>query len=162
VKDDELETTIELEGVRYVNWAAKQEKARALGHRLACRGLVAYAVIDPGEKGGHSDSLEKRADGRNRTRLRSAKLLDLGDRFLCECLIHDRSTNGLRLVLQRNLLIPRRLQLCDDESLELALVTVAWRRGAQIGVRLTGKDEFAWRRQGVRAALRGRYYAIPD
>lgn len=162
MRDDEREAPSELQGVRYGDLTEKSPMAHALGRRLAARGLVAYAIIDSGKTKGRSDSLEKRGARRSRTRLRSAKLLDLGDRFLCECVIRDRSPTGLRLVLHRNLPTPSHLKLCDDENHEVAFVRVAWRRGMQIGVRITGRDESAWSRPGVRAVLRGRYYAIPD
>jgi hypothetical protein len=162
VNKDRQGTPADLEGILHADWPANAGKARVLERALASRGLVAYTVVESREKKGRYNSCEKRATSRSRTRLRSAKLLDLGDRFLCECLIHDRSPNGLRLVLARNQPLPNSLQICDDETQEVASVAIAWRRGAQIGVRFLCKDSSAWLRPRVRAALRMRYYAIPD
>jgi hypothetical protein len=95
-------------------------------------------------------------------RLRSAKLLDAAYHFMCECRICDRSLNGLRLALARNVGLPPHLAVHIDETGEVRGATVIWRRGSTIGIRLDEPAPAGALRPSDRFALRERYYAIDD
>ena len=156
--------TVTLEGVRQDDWAARAGLARLTARSLARKGQVGYRVAAlPGPEAPHSGaSAEKRTSERRRSRLRSAKLLDLNNRFICECLVHDRSSSGLCLKLMRNIGLPGRCRLYDDETGEVLVVSTVWRRGEMLGLRFCATTEPAPIKESLRAALRGRYYAIPD
>ena len=149
-----------LDGLRGQDRRDDREYARA----LALRGQVAYSIVESARDGksageGHGDH---RAAGRRRTRLRSAKILDSANKFVCECLIHDRSASGLRLALARNLGLPVHFRVHDDETGKVDAVVTVWRRGAVIGVRFSRASGPVSMKPSDRSALRGRYYAIPD
>src|ERR1700722_3192166 len=93
-------------GIKRQDWRARPEATRRLGRKLAGRGEIAYWVVsnEGRSPAGKSDHL--RAHPRERSRLRSAKLLDGAYRFLCEGRICDRSRNGLRLALARDIVLP--------------------------------------------------------
>lgn len=125
-----------------------------LAGRLAERGRVAYrvAVAAP----------EHRASGRNRMRLRSAKMLSAEGRFLGECRVHDRSMGGARLALAGPAALPRRFCLYEDESGEASWAIVVWRRGASVGLRFCAPGAPPPLKPSDRFALRQRYYAVAD
>jgi hypothetical protein len=154
--------TITLEGIRRDRWSEKTSLARALASSLARNGKVAYRVeANPGNSESNAPGRrEMRASERRRSRLSSAKLLDSSGRFLCECLVHDRSSSGLRLKLMKNVSLPNRYLLYDDETNEINVVSTVWRRDSLLGVRRTA--ESASVKESMRAALRGRYYAVPN
>ncbi len=153
-----------LEGVR----RSFARDDRALARILARRGQVAYVVFDavretprpetPRPKAG---GRELRLAGRRRTRLRSAKILDAANAFVCDCLIYDRSATGLRLTLARDVGLPPQFQVHDDETGAVELAATVWRRGATLGVRFCGYGASTLK-PSERAALRGRYYAVRD
>jgi hypothetical protein len=95
-------------------------------------------------------------------RLRSAKLLDAAYRFVCECRIRDRSLHGLRLLLVRDIRLPRRMSVHIDETGEVRGVKVVWRRGPVIGVRLHERAPAGAVKPSDRHALKERYYGILD
>jgi len=147
-----------LEGVR----GPSTGDDRALARALARRGQIAYAVVDPQRpKPRPAAPGEHRVARRRRTRMRSAKILDSANAFLCDCLIYDRSATGLRITLARDLGLPRQFQVHDDESGAVESVATVWRRGATLGVRFSGFGAAALK-PSERAALRGRYYAVRD
>ena len=148
-----------LEGVPDPGRDDDRKHARA----LARRGRIAYSVVTaPEPKPVASGRPENRGAGRQRTRLRSGKILDAANRFLCDCLIHDRSASGLRLALPRNLGLPPQFRVHDDETGAVDVVATVWRRGAVVGVRYSAPANPAPVKPSFRFALRGRYYAIPD
>jgi hypothetical protein len=106
-------------------------------------------------------SADLRAYPRERTRLRSAKLLDGGCRFLSEGRICDRSRDGLRLALARDVTLPRKLAVHIDETSQVREARLIWRRGSTIGVRLQEPLPADAMTASRRCALRERYYAIP-
>jgi hypothetical protein len=93
--------------------------------------------------------------------MRSAKILDANRAFFCDCLIYDRSATGLRLTLARDIGLPARFHVHDDESGVVESVATVWRRGATLGVRFSGYGGTNLT-PAERAALRGRYYAVRD
>lgn len=124
--------------------------------RLAAEGRVTYWPEASTRR------VEMRGSIRRRVRLRSAKLLDDNSRFLCDCRILDRSGTGLRLALAReSYLSGKRFWLHDDETGTLSCVSVVWRKGLLIGVRL-GVPPSKMPKASLMFALRHGYYAIPD
>ena len=149
-----------LDGVRKPDRRFDRRYARA----LASRGQVAYCVAErPRQQRPRDDARrDHRAAGRRRTRLRSAKILDAAGAFVCDCLVHDRSASGLRLTLARNLGLPARFRVHDDETGEVDVVETVWRRGAALGVRYRRALAAAPIKPSDRSALRGLFYAVPD
>lgn len=148
-----------LDGVRTPDRPNDRDSARI----LAQSGRVAYSVVESGrsEKPAENGRRDDRAAGRRRTRLRSAKILDAANKFVCDCLIHDRSATGLRLTLARNLGLPVHFRVHDDETGNVDVVATVWRRGAVLGVRYSQAGSVPIK-PSVRSALRGRFYAVPD
>ena len=139
-------------GIKRQDWRARPKAALKLGRKLAGRGEIAYWAV----------SSEARAHPRERTRLRSAKLLDGAYRFLCEGRICDRSRDGLRLALARDITLPPQLAVHIDETSEVREAKVIWRRGSTTGIRLRSAAPANALSPCDRYALRERYYAIPD
>jgi hypothetical protein len=104
---------------------------------------------------------EARATKRRRTRLQSAKILDSGGAFLTEAAVQDASALGLRLMLARNCGVPARLGVYMDLTGEVLTAALIWRRDRVIGVRVMACAPPAPLRRSDRAALKGRYYAVP-
>ncbi len=148
-------------GMRRQDWRARPEAARGLGRELAKRGEIAYWVVSPEARPPSGERGDQRAHPRERTRLRSAKLLDGACRFLCEGRICDRSREGLRLALARDIALPPQLAVHIDETAEVREARVIWRRGSTIGIRLRSAPPANALRACDRYALRERYYAIP-
>jgi len=143
-------------GVKRQDW-----RARRLGHKLAQRGEIAYWVVSSDEPSPPDKRADQRAQARERTRLRSAELLDGGCHFLSEGRICDRSRDGLRLALARDVALPPQLAVYIDETSEVREAKVVWRRGSTIGVRLQRLLPADAMTASRRYALRERYYAIP-
>ncbi len=151
------------DGVKREGWCVRPAAARNLGAALALRGEVAYWVAPAAEaQRASADFREMRASRRERMRLRSAKLLDAAYRFLCECRIYDRSLNGLRVLLARNVRLPTALAVHVDETSEVRRARMMWRRGLMLGVRLYEPAPHGALRLSDRIALRERYYGILD
>jgi hypothetical protein len=150
-----------LVGVKRQDWRAQSEAARGIGRKLAERGEIAYWVGSDDGRPPSDKSANLRAHPRQRTRLRSAKLLDGSYRFLCEGRVCDRSRDGLRLALARDVTLPPRLAVHIDETSEVREATIVWRRGSTIGVKLHEMLPADALTASRRSALRERYYAIP-
>ncbi len=132
-----------------------------MGRELAQRGEAAYWIVAPETKGDEGKRGDQRGGPRQPARLRSAKLLDAGYRFVCEGRIRDRSRDGLRLALARDIGLPPRFSVHIDETGEVRSASVIWRRGPTIGVRLQEAAPPDALKASDRYALRERYYAIP-
>ncbi len=150
-----------LVGIRRQDWRAGSEDAVGLGRKLAERGEIAYWVLSNDGGSSADKSADLRAHARVRTRLRSAKLLDGAYRFVCEGRIRDRSRDGLRLALARDVTLPPRLAVHIDETSEVRVATVVWRRGSTVGIRLHSAAPADAMRPCDRNALKERYYALP-
>jgi hypothetical protein len=149
-----------LEGIKRQDWRARPEAARSLGQKLAGRGEIAYWVVSPERRSPDGEHADQRQDSRRRARLRSAKLLDGAYRFVCEGRICDRSRDGLRLALARDIALPPKLAVHIDETSEVREAKVIWRRGSTIGIRLRSAAPADALRPCDRYALKERYYAI--
>jgi hypothetical protein len=150
-----------LVGIKRQDWRAKPEAALKLGRKLASRGEIAYCVVSDADLLTADKGADLRAYPRERTRLRSAKLLDGGCRFLSEGRICDRSRDGLRMALARDVSLPRKLAVHIDETAEVREAEIIWRRGSTIGIRLQEAVPADAMIATRRSALRERYYAIP-
>ena len=148
-------------GIKRQEWSALPEAALKLGRELAGRGEIAYWVVSDDGCSPANKRPDQRERPRARTRLRSAKLLDGTYCFLCEGRICDRSRDGLRLALARDIALPPRLAVHIDETSEVREAKVIWRRGSTIGIRLRSGAPAGALRPCDRYALRERYYAIP-
>jgi len=104
---------------------------------------------------------DKRAARRHRTRLRSGKILDAGNKFLVECVVHDRSDEGARLRIVENVALTPPIRLFDDEQGTVHDVSIVWRRGQDLGVRYVPGCGTAPPTEAQLRELRGKYYAIP-
>ena len=152
----------EMLGIKRQDWRGRSEAAFELGRKLAARGKIAYWVDSPGGRAPKNKRADQRAHPRERTRLRSAKLLDGSYRFVCDSRICDRSRNGLRVALARDITLPPQLAVHVDETSEVREAEVVWRRGSTIGIRLRSAAPADALRPCDRYALRERYYAILD
>jgi hypothetical protein len=150
-----------LVGIKRKDWRGQSEAGVTLGRKLASRGEIAYCVVSDDGRSTAGRGADLRAHPRKRTRLRSAKLLDDGCRFLCEGRIFDRSPDGLRLALARDVTLPRQLAVHIDETSEVRQARVIWRRGSTVGVWLQEVVPADAMTASRRSALRERYYAIP-
>jgi hypothetical protein len=156
--------TKDLEGVRGRHWPAPPAVKRLMAKSLAHRSLVSYEVLAPPaeEPAAEAPAKEKRSSARRRLRLRSAKLLDVKNEFICECLVRDESAHGLCLKLMRNIGLPGRCHLYDDDTGAIHVVTTMWRRETLLGVRYCTSATPVAMKPSDRSALRGRYYAVAD
>jgi hypothetical protein len=114
-------------------------------------GVVAYARVA-------DEAPDRRREARRPARLKWGKALDDADRFLSECVVVNRAGGGACLRLTRNVALPLKFQFFDDDSGETYAAQVAWRRGSEIGCRLSraplsDKDQ-------VERRMRNRYYAL--
>ena len=148
-------------GVRREDWRGRPRQAIKLGRALARRGEVAYWAATPERKAPEVRRADQRGSRRNPARLRSAKLLDAAYRFVCEGRICDRSRDGLRLALARDIALPIGVAVHFDETGEVRGASVVWRRGSTIGVRLEKAAPADALKPSDRYALRRRYYAVP-
>ena len=148
-------------GIKRQDWRARPEAALKLGRKLAGRGEIAYWVVSDDGRSPAGKSADLRAHPRERNCLRSAKLLDGAYRFLCEGRICDRSRNGLRLALARDIALPPQLAVHIDETSEVREAKVIWRRGSTIGIRLHSAAPADAMTALRSSALKERYYAIP-
>ncbi len=150
-----------LVGTKRQDWLSESGSSRGLGRKLAERGEVAYCVVSNDGRSSAGKSADHRSRPRERTRLRSAKLLDVSCRFLSEGRICDRSRDGLRLALARDVVLPPKLAVHIDETSEVREAKVVWRRGSTIGIQLRGTLPASAITASRRHALNDRYYAIP-
>ncbi len=104
---------------------------------------------------------ELRNAKRQRTRLRSGKILDRANRFLIDAAIIDRSSAGLRLRLARDEPIPNVFRLFDEETGWVLGARLVWRRQALVGARLDPGGPLPASPRQI-AVLRGKFYAMRD
>jgi len=151
------------DGVKREAWGGSHTGGREFAAALALRGEVAYWVGAPQDSQRESAwGRDMRGERRERLRLRSAKLLDAAYSFLCECRICDRSLNGLKVLLARNIGVPGCFAVHIDETCEIRRAGMVWRRGLMLGVRLYDAAPRNALTLSDRFALRERYYGVPD
>ena len=104
-------------------------------------------------------SQDRRAGARQRTRLRSGKVVDVDGRFIGECLIANRSSIGGLLRLPQTSKVPARMLLYDDQTGDVLPAAVVWRREREVGIRFLPADP-GERHGAVAAAMRRKFYAM--
>ena len=134
-----------------------------LRRRSAEAGVVTYCVLpSPLPPPSSVPAMaEQRNAKRQRTRLRSGKILDRANRFLIDVAIIDRSSAGLRLRLARDQAIPDVFRLFDDETGLVLGARLVWRRQALVGARLDPGGPLPASPRQI-AGLRGKFYAMRD
>lgn len=103
-------------------------------------------------------SMDRRRYKRWRVRLKWGKALDLSERFLCDCLVVNRSDCGARLRLARKIALPTTFLFFDDAAGALYAGRVIWRQGGFIGCRLS-LEPLGGRPEVVKR-MSGPYYAL--
>jgi hypothetical protein len=119
---------------------------------------VTYSVVE--SETAHPASGDRRNDARRRTRLRSGKVVDPGNRFIVECQIRERSQEGARLLLVKPAEIPDRIGLFDDSELSIRTAEIIWRQALEIGIRFTPEHDSEEIKESDLAALSGKFYAV--
>ncbi|MBN9079896.1 MAG: hypothetical protein BGP04_05450 [Rhizobiales bacterium 62-17] len=105
---------------------------------------------------------EKRGTPRHRTRLRAGKIVDADNQFLSECVIIDRSSQGIRLRAVRPIALPPSFRLYDDLDKQVVDVCQVWSGHGEIGVILRDRWESAQATKHPCASLGAKYYAVTD
>jgi hypothetical protein len=101
---------------------------------------------------------ERRSETRRPRRLRWGKTLDADDRFLAECLVVNRTMGGACLQLARNIVLPTRFQLFEDDTGVISGAEVVWRRAHRIGCRVALAPTPG--KRAIIDRMRARYYAL--
>ena len=138
--------------------AAVLEGRRLAGPGGILPGECTYTVIDAPRPAAASD---KRRRPRQRTRLRTGKILDRDGLFLTECLIYDRSDSGGRLRLPAGVVLTGPIQLFEDQSATLLQADIVWRMEREVGVRFRASVSTP-RSRALEAEMRRRFYAVKD
>jgi hypothetical protein len=119
---------------------------------------VTYRVVEP--KAAREAKPERRTQSRQRTRLRSGKVLAKNNGFIVECLIRERSAEGARLQLGKIVDVPDRICLFDDAELRVRAAEVVWHRGHEIGVRFMPDLDPKHLKESDLASLARQFYAV--
>jgi hypothetical protein len=101
---------------------------------------------------------DRRREKRREVRLNWGKALDLSERFLCDCRIVDRVVGGVRLRLVRNISPPARFYLFDEAEGMLFSAQIVWRRGSDVGCRISLSP--LRDKTFVVERMKARYYAL--
>lgn len=102
--------------------------------------------------------VDRRRESRRPRRLRWGKALDADNRFLTECLVVNRTAGGACLHLARNIILPARFQLFEDDTGAISAAEVVWRRRYEIGCRVAIAP--SPEKQAIIDRMRARYYAL--
>lgn len=138
--------------------AAVLEGRRLAGSGGILPGECTYTVIDAPRPTASGD---KRNRPRQRTRLRTGKILDRHGHFLTECLIYDRSDTGGRLRLPAGIMLAAAIQLYEDQSAALLQADIVWRMEREVGIRFRASVSTP-RSRALEAEMRRRFYAVKD
>lgn len=103
---------------------------------------------------------DKRTASRRRLRLRPAKLLTEGGRFLCDCALVDRSGGGARVRAFQppERVLPEDLMLFDEVEAVKHRARIVWAAGPELGLALLSPPAGVGERERHRIA--GRFYAV--
>ena len=80
---------------------------------------------------------ERRRASRQKTRLRSGKIVGLDGRFISECVIQNRSASGGRVRLPAAIAPPPCFLFYDDQTEQLFDAALKWRKERDLGLILT-------------------------
>ena len=103
---------------------------------------------------------ERRSIARQRTKLRSGKIVHPDGQFITECLIHNRSASGCRLRLPAAVVLPSTIHFFDDGSERLFQAVVTWQKHKDVGIRLlpyvlNGPN------RAIAERMRRKFYVLP-
>lgn len=128
-------------------------------------GLSGHALLNrwrarpcAGSGSNRGPSLDRRREKRRRVRLNWGKALNVAERFLCDCLIVNRSAGGARLRLARRIALPKTFLFFDDVAGALYAAEVVWRQGELVGC-LLAREPLRDRKEVVKR-MANRYYAL--
>lgn len=116
-----------------------------------------YTVLS--ESRGGAEPGERRTFTRQRTKLRSGKIIHANGQFITECLIHNRSASGCRLRLAAAIALPSLIHLFDDQSERLFQAAVMWQRQRDVGIRLLPSPANG-RNRAIAQRMKGKFYAL--
>ena len=108
----------------------------------------------------HKSSKDRRAEERQRTRLRSGKIIGLDGRFLVECQFSDIAPHGAKLRTVEASRVPERFWLFDDFYVRALLARIAWRGGAELGVQFISDPSVPPLDDERLRQLAGKYYSL--
>ena len=102
----------------------------------------------------------RRKAPRRRTRLRSGKVISLEGLFIDDCLIHDRSTLGVRIRMAGRTILPGHVKFFDDELRQLRTARVVWQRDNIAGLEFIDEQPPHHACAREQMAWTGKYYAL--
>ncbi len=105
-------------------------------------------------------SHERRREERQRTRLRSGKIVDLDGRFVVECQFIDIAPHGAKLRIRESVYLSERFWLFDDYYARALLARLAWRKERELGVELITDPAVTPLDDERLARLAGKYYSL--
>lgn len=105
-------------------------------------------------------SHERRREERQRTRLRSGKIIDLDGRFIIECQFSDIAPHGARLRITDVPSLPERFWLFDDFYARALLAQMVWREKREIGVQFITDASIPTLDEERLSQLAGKYYSL--
>lgn len=108
----------------------------------------------------HKSSKDRRAEERQRTRLRSGKIIGLDGRFLVECQFSDIAPHGAKLRTAEASRVPERFWLFDDFYVRALLARIVWRGGAELGVQFISDPSIPPLDDERLRQLAGKYYSL--
>ena len=103
---------------------------------------------------------ERRSEERQRTRLRSGKIVGLDGRFIIECQFNDIAAHGARLRAADVPNLPERFWLFDDFYARALLAKVVWRENQEIGLQFITDSTIAPLDEERISKLSGKYYSL--
>ncbi|MCX2697519.1 MULTISPECIES: PilZ domain-containing protein [Ochrobactrum] len=103
---------------------------------------------------------ERRSEERQRTRLRSGKIVGLDGRFIIECQFSDIAPHGARLRICDVPNLPERFWLFDDFYGRALLAQIVWRENREIGLQFQFNSEIAPLDEERLNQLAGKYYSL--
>lgn len=105
-------------------------------------------------------SQERRKEERQRTRLRSGKIVGLDGRFIIECQFSDIGPRGAKLRTAETPTLPERFWLFDDYYGRALLARIAWRDSREMGVELISDPALTPLKEERLVQLAGKYYSL--
>ncbi|MBV2144358.1 PilZ domain-containing protein [Falsochrobactrum sp. TDYN1] len=108
----------------------------------------------------HKPPKDRRTEERQRTRLRSGKIVSLDGRFIIECQFSDIAPHGAKLRTLEASGVPERFWLFDDFYVRALLARTIWRDGSELGVRFTTDPSVPLLDDERLRQLAGKYYSL--
>ena len=92
---------------------------------------ASYSVV-------HAARADKRRLGRQRSRLKTGKIIDRDNRFICDCSFYDLSQGGARVRLMQAVDLPEIVRIYRDSDGAVFTARPVWRSGVEIGLSIAG------------------------